>query len=450
MRYETDVVVIGGGVAGLTAARELVRRGQRVTVLEARDRLGGRLHTVRPAGWKRPVELGPEFVHGGNHAVWALLRAHRIGTDLAPPGHWIKSGDRLVYSADIWKRLGRITQRIKTARERSKSFGAFIRAHAHEFSADDVALAKSFVEGFQAGALDKMSAAAMAGPPPGENSDQFFVRGGYDRVVTALGRACTKGGRGKAAADIRLGSIVKRVQWRKGRVEVQAGRDAWHARSAIITLPIGVWRAPAGQKGAVEFAPRLRAKERILKAIGVGHVVRLTLRLDPKKWSRLLRDAEASPRLGAGQPGFIQSHDNAVPVWWAMTGEPILTGWAGGPNAEKLARSPRAQVLATALRSLAELLGLRVGAVRAAVRAWEMHDWGRDPFTRMAYSFSQVGGDEAPAQLRKPLAGTLFFAGEATADGEEIGTVHGAISSGDRAAKECLKALGTKSKRAAR
>ena len=63
---DVDVIVIGGGVSGLAAARELSRANRSVILLEARPRLGGRIHTVRPRDWPMPVELGAEFIHGGN------------------------------------------------------------------------------------------------------------------------------------------------------------------------------------------------------------------------------------------------------------------------------------------------------------------------------------------------------------------------------------------------
>ena len=78
---------------------------------------------------------------------------------------------------------------------------------------------------------------------------------------------------------------------------------------------------------------------------------------------------------------------------------------------------------------------------RSAVVAWETHNWSRDPFSRGAYSFIVAGQENAAEKLRQPVQDTLFFAGEATADGEEIGTVHGALASGLRAAEEAGAAL---------
>jgi monoamine oxidase len=80
--------------------------------------------------------------------------------------------------------------------------------------------------------------------------------------------------------------------------------------------------------------------------------------------------------------------------------------------------------------------------MRSQVEETWMHDWVHDPFARGAYSYSMVGGAEAPRALARPLAGTLFFAGEATDTEGATGTVHGAIASGRRAARQAIKAIG--------
>jgi monoamine oxidase len=173
--------------------------------------------------------------------------------------------------------------------------------------------------------------------------------------------------------------------------------------------------------------------------VGWGQVVKVTLRFDARRWKALRKVA----RVPAGQSkfGFVHSREAGVPVWWSLTTEPVLTGWAGGPAAIALARRSDAQVFQRALRTLGILLGTPAARLHAAVRDWQLHRWDRDPFSRGAYSFTAAGQDEAPAAFRRPVQATLFFAGEATADGEEVGTVHGALSSGGLAAKEAAAAL---------
>jgi monoamine oxidase len=171
----------------------------------------------------------------------------------------------------------------------------------------------------------------------------------------------------------------------------------------------------------------------------MGQVVRLAVRFEKQAWRRLWPKMLHAER--AGGFGFIHSLVKGVPVWWSLSDQPTLVGWAGGPAAKSLLRLSPAGRRQRALRSLAEILRTPVGKLRQGVVDWQGCDWGREPFTRGAYTFTAAGQDGTPRRLAEPVQGTLFFAGEATAEGAEVGTVHGALSSGLRAAREARRAL---------
>ncbi|HEY1111703.1 MAG TPA: NAD(P)/FAD-dependent oxidoreductase [Opitutaceae bacterium] len=426
-----DVIVIGGGVAGLAAAGALGCAGCRVLLLEARGRLGGRIFTARPKGWGGAVELGAEFVHSGNRELWQRLKRYRIATRLVPPRHWLWRQGR-IEPVDLEREIAEVTEGIQPRKMRGWSFARFLRGRS--LGAEERALAVGFVEGFQAAPQQRMSAVALAGETL-DDSDQFLVPGGYDRLIAGLARELSA-----YEVTVRTGAAVTRVEWQKGRVQVRAGGRDYEARAVVATLPLGVWQAACPRRGAVRFEPELRAKRRIAARMGVGQVVRITLRCDARRWRSLLpRELAASARGGVG---FVHSQLPGVPVWWSLTNAPVITGWAGGPAAEALAHCTDRVLLEKALTSLAKILGVSKIGLRAAVLDWQTHHWGRDPFSRGAYSFTVAGQDDAAGKLREPVQGTLFFAGEATADGEEVGTVHGALGSGLRAAEEVRTALG--------
>jgi monoamine oxidase len=430
---DCDVVILGGGVAGLAAAGAVARRGLTVVLVEARDRLGGRILTLEPQGWPVPVELGAEFVHGGNPALWRLLRRHRIGTQLVPHRHWLSRAPHLQPIDDLAERIAHVTDRIEARRMKHWSFARFMREKGEGFSASDRELATGFVEGFQAAPQNRMSAAALKGETL-EDDDQFRVPRGYARVVDALVRDLPAG-----KVRIVLNSTVSRVSWAKGKVRVLAGRSEITARAAIVTLPLGVLQARPTQRGAVRFDPPLIRHAKAAGKIGLGHVVRVSLRFDAHKLQAVL--PTTLRRVRRAGFGFIHSHGPGVPVWWSLTGAAVLTGWAGGPAALRLSRASRSEILQRALRSLARILGRQPAELQRALSGWETHNWTADPFSRGAYSFIAAGGETAAEALRQPLRQTLFFAGEATADGEEVGTVHGALGSGLRAAEEAANAL---------
>jgi monoamine oxidase len=425
-----DVIVIGGGVSGLAAAGALGRRGLNVAIVEARDRLGGRICTVRRRGWDRPIELGAEFIHAGNPEFWRIVRRRRLKTKSVPARHWLFRDERLAAMDDVAERIEGVTARIDAKKMARWSFADFFEKEADAISPDDRNLVAGFVEGFEAAPLNQMSAAALEGETL-DDEDQYFFPGGYDQFVAAL-----IAGLPRKRVKLFLEHPVSGVVWRKRRVEVATDQSRFTARTAVISLPLGVLQSPRGTRGHVEFQPRLRSKENIVAKMRMGHVTRILLRFDARQFNRLL--PEPLPSQNQKGFGFIHSRIAGVPVWWSLRGDTVLTGWAGGPAGLALATRSRREIRDTALASLARVWKCSKADVRAALRDWETHSWSQDPFSRGAYSFIPAGALKISEQLRKPVGATLFFAGEATADGEETGTVHGALSSGVRAAKEIL------------
>jgi monoamine oxidase len=213
----------------------------------------------------------------------------------------------------------------------------------------------------------------------------------------------------------------------------------------VITLPVSVLQAPPGEDGALEFDPDLRAKRQALEQISMGTVVRITLRFSDRFWAsdwfaKQIRTEEFDTA------SFIHANDEQFPIWWTSypVMAPVMVGWHGGPGARELAKLASEQIEDAAIGALARQLRIPSRKMRGLVEAAWTHDWIHDPFTRGAYSYQTVGGANARESLAKPLRGTLFFAGEATAAEGGTGTVNGAIASGKRAADEVERSLTTR------
>ncbi|HVU33343.1 MAG TPA: NAD(P)/FAD-dependent oxidoreductase [Opitutaceae bacterium] len=426
-----DVIVIGGGVAGLAAAGELARRNLRVVVIEARDRLGGRVLSVRKRGWAHPIELGAQFVHGGNEALWKLLKKHRIATTQVVDDHW--HGETGTWTRiDAAARIAAVTKRIDSRRMRGWSFADFLAEQGAALPEVDRKLALGFAEGFEAAPVDEMSAVALAGETF-EDGEQYMIPDGYDQVVNALVTDLTAG-----AAEVVTNAACTSVVWSRRQVEVRAAGTTWRARSAILTVPLAVLQASPSQRGGIAFSPRLPRRS-VISAMRMGQVIRMNFRFDRRRWRGLL--PAALQRKQDAPFGFVHTDERALPVWWSLTDDATLTAWAGGPRASALASRPEAEIRRTAVAVLSRVLDVPASVIDAAALDSAMHNWSRDPFSRGAYTFIRAGHDDASSRLREPLRDTLFFAGEATADGEETGTVHGALASGIRAAKEIVRAL---------
>jgi monoamine oxidase len=434
-RGDVDVVVLGAGAAGLAAARALHEAGADVLVLEARERVGGRVFTVHDAHTPVPIELGAEFIHGRAAELDELLAEARLATLDVTGQRWSAAGRQLRPMDDFWEQLDRVMRRLPEPPARDRSFDDFLGTRPGGQSlARARRLALQWVEGFHAADPRRVSVHALAESGwPGDDLEERRlgrVADGYDRIIDRLAAPL--------AGRIQLGAVIARVRWTPGEAVVYVRhsdgrlRFAVAARAAIVAVPLGVLKAPAGEIGAIEFDPPLRQKQAALDRLASGSVVRVTLRLRERVWA---------PRYDT--LSFLHSRDQDFPVWWTAypVRAPLVTGWCGGPAARRLAQLPAGAREARAVASLARNLGISRQRMRSLVDAVWTHDWEHDPFARGAYSYQMVGGADAPAALARPLRRTLFFAGEAADTEGGTGTVDGAIASGRRAAAQVVRTL---------
>ena len=444
---KTDVVIIGAGAAGLAAARALNDLDIDVVVLEARERIGGRVFTHRDRATPIPIELGAEFVHGSAPEVDGILADASLASVDISGGRWQVNGEQFRRADDFWDRIDRVMARLQPQRSPDRSFDAFLRTKpGGRRLAQDRRLTLQYVEGFHAADSSLISERALAdgGSPQGDLRERRIGRvlDGYDRVIEWL--ASPLGDR------IRTSAVATRIRWAPGNVSVEAhhidgrSRPEVVASAAIVAVPLGVLKAPVGELGAIEFDPDLRVKQPALARLEMGTVVRITLRLTERFWAS---DWFAKQ---IGNPGldtlsFLHTNDEHFPVWWSAypIRAPIIVGWHGGPGAIALAQRAPEEVEELAIASLARQSGISPRRMRGLVEAAWMHDWQHDAFSRGAYSYQAVGGSEATSALARPVRGTLFFAGEAADVEGRTGTVHGAIATGRRAAVEVERSLKT-------
>jgi len=431
MPRRVDAVVIGAGAAGLAAAEALSREGLSLEILEGRRRIGGRVHTLRPRGLPIPIELGAEFVHGREEELLELAAEASIAVERIPAAHLsFEDRGRVAVRRDFWTRFERIARRLRNA-GRDRSVADFLRAHPSMPRRDRELLA-SMVEGYDAADLERASehAISMRGEPreDPEERAQFRVASGYDRVPRFLASRLDP-----RRVRIRLATAAVRVRWSRGAVRVTTvGGETLAARCAVITVPAGVLQARAGAPGAIALEPDPAPIRRALSGIAMGDVARLVLVFDAPFWTDPEVLARRVPRgaLGEGQAGFVHLPGDEFPTWWsaAPMQAPVLVAWSGGPPARRLLALRRDELVRRALETLGRIWRLDPAKIRRRLRSWRLHDWSADPFSRGAYSYQVVGGASAPDALARPVAGTLFFAGEAT-EGRRSGTVPGAIAS---------------------
>ena len=433
-----DILVVGAGAAGLAAAGELTRAGARVAVLEARSAPGGRIRTLSLPGWDLPVELGAEFVHGRSAPVFRASDAAGLALLRIPERHAERIGSRLRPLQRPWERYHALTSRIPRGGA-DRSVADFLAHAGKRWTAEDRRLLAALVEGYDAAPLETASARALStkGEPGIEDDDraQFRPATGYAPLIRGL-IARIDPARGK----ILFSTPATRIRWRRGRVEIASPRGAFRARRALITVPVGVLKGPTGARGGIAFEPEPPALQKALSGLAMGDVVKLVLRFARPLWRDARRIDGVAARFGGEPPVFLHLPGARFPTWWtaAPFESSILTAWSGGPQATELRRLSTRRIVEAAISEIAAALGLRRPRVASALLDWQFHDWTGDPYARGAYSHVVVGGSDAARLLARPIAGTLYFAGEAASD-EESGTVGAALESGRQAARRLLR-----------
>lgn len=435
---DADAIVIGAGAAGLAAARSLARRSLRVIVLEARDRLGGRVvsHTSQPSGVR--AELGAEFIHGPAPETRMLLREAGISSVDTGGESWTRGEDDDLHRDERdFMIAARIFEEARKLRE-DETVDRFLRRFENDDSMRDAAeMARAFVEGFDAADPAIASVRSIADEIyAGADFASARPVGGYGPMFDRLRDDCIAAG-----VRISLSTVVRRISWRRGSIQIDAQLDAgegrsFRARTAIVTLPIGVLRQ-GGADEAVVFDPDLPAfKHEALRRIEMGHVVKINLWFRTAFWGRLhggrYRDA-----------GFFRCLDQPFPAYWTQfpRRSSLIVAWAGGPKAIALRGMSPKERIERALDGFGSMFGA-LDLARREFDAAFMHDWSGDPFARGAYSYVTVGADGPRAALAEPLDDALFFAGEATSNDGQGGTVNGALQTGERAAREAATSLG--------
>ena len=433
----TDVVVIGGGAAGLAAAARLAAKGVRVMVLEARDRLGGRIHTVHDDAWPIPVELGAEFLHGVEPDVWKVLKENGITAYDCHQEHWHLRGKTL-RRVDMWDAAEKVLSKLPK-KGGDRSFQEFVDANRRRLPKDPtLGLAYLYVQGLNAASAQRISVRSLVSGGKYEEkieADRLFRPiPGFDALVNVLERESRAGN-----VDIRLSAVVEKVDWERGRVTIHSTAGGFSGKRAIITVPVSILQAPGEGRGSIAFEPAIPTKVAAARKLVMGPVVKLALRFDDAFWEHD-EIATAPGNHALRNMGFMFGEELAMPVWWTYLPlrTRVLMGWAGGPHAEPLSTKSDEKVLRAGLRSLGRLLGMTEAKLRRRVEDFRVANWQQDPFARGAYSYVAVGGLDAVKELAQPIDDTLFFAGEATQYEGMSATVAGAVQTGWRAADEIL------------
>ncbi len=409
-------LVLGAGMAGIAAAWRLQKAGVKITVLEARNRLGGRIWTDSWQGL--PIDLGAMWIEGSEGNPVAE-HARRLGVKTVPDteewdyydsdGEKLSADEELGWQQSQFKRLEKLADGLETDMSMAEASRRVLPAGTEPARAS---MFLSDIELTSAAPADRLS--FLEGSEYGEfGGDELLMPRGYGQVAAGLAKGL----------DIRYGQIVRSVSYDADGVRVETGKGKFQADFAICTLPLGVLKS-----GSVRFDPPLSSERReSMRRLEMGLLNKVILKFPRAAWP------------DTDNFGYFSDVPGEFPMflnWHHFSGHPVLIGFVGGKYAYALEKDTDQAQVAKAMAVLRTMFGSKLPDPVAT----RVSRWSRDPFAYGSYSYPAVGASRDDYDVLAAPAGRLLFAGEAT-HRSFFASVNGAYLSGVREAERVLKEL---------
>ncbi len=422
---QTDTIIIGAGAAGLITAYELTKAGKKVIILEARNRIGGRCYTFSGDDFTVPIELGAEFIHGELPLTLKLLKEANIKYEAVSGDNFqIKNGEIVPseFFMENWDDFEKALNEVAA----DQPLDEFLQQNFHEEKYDG--LRKSivqFAKGYDTADPKRVSLFSLRDEWLGDHEEetQYRIEGGYVRLMDFLANQIKN-----LDGEIVLNSIVKQVNWKKGFVEVITTDNAvFTGTKLVVTVPLGVLNCDPSLEAAIQFKPDLPKQRKAAADMGFGAIIKILIEFSDPFWEEK----------GLNNLQFLFS-EKKIPTWWAQTPQRnnVLTGWLGGSPSDEIQHQNDGEILKFAIQSLAKIFNLDASFITLKIVSAKVYNWTADPFTRGSYSYATLQTQSALKVLKTPVSQTIYFAGEALFEGEQLGTVEAALVSGLEVANE--------------
>ena len=406
---DIEVCVVGAGAAGLAAARRLRAGGADVLVLEARERIGGRAHTVTREGL--PLDLGCEWLHSGDTNPWTKL-AEKLGFEVVrgdPP--WSRPAFGGNVSRAEQEAFGKAMAAFQERLEEAATSGVD-QAASELLEPDDswnpmLQAVSTWYSGVELEKVSVLDYAAYA-----DDDVNWRVERGYGALIEAYG----------ASVPVRLETVVSLIDRSGPRLRIVTNGGELFADQVIVAVP-----TPVLAEERLKIAPAAREVLEACAALPLGLANKAFLATDQP--AAFPEDAGAF-----GKPGTTETASYHL----RPGGRPVIEAFVGGAWAHALEAEGPGAASAFAIDELTELFG---SDVRRRLRPVAETGWAADAFALGSYSSALPGQSGARAVLREALEERIFFAGEA-ASPDAFSTAHGAYQSGIAAAEAVLRARG--------
>ena len=422
-----DVIIVGGGSAGLMAAKLLSAAGKKILLLEAKKNLGGRIHRIDD--FSIPAEGGAEFIHGNLKATFALLKeANLKKAKIAGEFCKVENG-RWKVNDDMVPHWDSLLKRMKDCKE-DMSVADFLRIffHAKKYEIVKKQFTK-YVEGYDAADIENTSIFAIRKEMEEGDETQYRPLPDYKTLIEFLQEKCFE-----CNALIKTNEPVLEIT-REEDIAVITSLAKYLCRKVIIAVPLGVLQCRPANKAFIKLPACVTNHINAAKTIGNGGAIKFLFEFDKAFWL----DAKFLDERNISSPSYIFT-DTIIPTWWTQypSRKPLLTGWIAGPASHKMTKYSEKKLKKIAIECLSFVFLMPVEQLENRLKASKIVNWINEPYILGGYSYPTLDTEKAGEILRQPVENSFYFAGEYAAK-DSLSTVDAALQSGKEVAEEILK-----------
>lgn len=417
------IIIVGAGASGLMAGYELSKHGFNIEIIEAQERIGGRIKSKSINSFPYFLELGAEFVHGNLLTTLRLLDEAKIPYYKTEGEIWNYENSDFNQDDNFSEYFEAFHEKLNQLQEDCSVYEFLEKEFKDEKHSQLRKNILNFVQGYDGADPNKMSVFSLREENPDSEEDEYTIEGGYSSLMDYLYLKCRENG-----VNFHFSEIITHANWKKNEVFLKSkSNKEYKAEKAIFTLPIALL-----QKESIHFKPEIPEYISAANEIGSGHAIKFIFQFNSEFFK--------TTKISKLKDLHLLLSNEEIPTWWMHNTKPaLLTGWLGGPKAFELRNSSKEELFNMSLKTLPLFFDLPENIISENLENWEISVPSADPFAKCAYSYNKINSEEARKVLNTPIEQTLYFAGEALYIGDATGTVEAALAAGENTAKKIIQ-----------